>query len=191
MGTFPQPSTTYTLIKNTIAKGGEKLKNTKIVEAPIGSQIALLESKSADIAMELEPSASIAESKGYRVVYSLPQFFGDFSFTGLTTTEDYIAANDEVVQKMLNAIEKACRYAHSDVEGTIKVAQTLFPAQDPNVIANAVRRMINEHTIPDHASTSVVGWKKAIDVRVQVNDLKSSDGAELSLDNTFADRAKK
>lgn len=189
IGTFPQPSTTYTLIKNTITQGGDKLKNTKIVEAPIGSQIALLENKSADIAMELEPAASIDESNGYRVVYSLPQFFGDFSFTGLTTTDDFIKQNPEIVQKMVNAIEKACRYAHSDVEGTIKVAQSLFPTQKPEVIAKAVRRMISENTLPQHALTSVQGWDKAINVRVQVGDLKPANNANLSLDNSFAEKA--
>lgn len=190
IGTFPQPSTTYTLIKNTIMQGGDKLKNTKIIEAPFGAQIALLESKSADIAMDLEPGASIAESNGYRVVYSLPQFYGDFSFTGLTTTDDFIKSNPETVQKMVNALEKACRYAHIDIDGTIKVAQSLFPTQKPEVIANAVKRMINEKTIPEHAISSVEGWKKAIDVRVQVGDLKSASSSDQSLDNTFAAKAK-
>jgi len=191
IGTFPQPSTTYTLIKNTIMKGGDKLKNTKIVEALFGAQIALLESNSADIAMDLEPGASIAESNGYRIVYSMPQFFGDFSFTGLTTTDDFIKSNPVTVQKIVNALEKACRYAHTDIDGTIKVAQSLFPTQKPEVIANAVRRMINEKTIPEHAFTSVAGWKNAIDVRVEVGDLKSADASDQSLDNSFAEKAKK
>lgn len=191
IGTFPSPSTTYTLVKNTIKQNGKKLQRTKIVEASFGSQIALLESNSADIAMELEPGASIAESKGYRVVYSLPKFYGDFSFTGLTTTEDMIRSNPEVVQMMVNALEKACRYAHTDVEGTIEVAKTLFPTQEPIVIANAVKRMINEKTLPEHALSSVVGWEQAVKIRVEVGDLKSIKDSELSLDNSFAKKAMK
>lgn len=190
IGTFPKPSTTYTLVKNTIEQEGEKLKNTKIVEASFGSQIALLESNSADIAMDLEPGASIAESKGYKIVYSLPKFYGDFSFTGLTTTEEVIKTSSETVQKMVNALEKACRFAHNNIEETIAIAQTLFPTQDKKIITNAVNRMIDENTIPEHAFISTEGWNRAIKVRVEVGDLKSEKNSEKSLDNSFAEKAR-
>jgi len=190
IGTFPKPSTTYTLIKNTIAENKNILKNTTIVEASFGTQIALLESNNSDIAMELEPGASIAESQGYEIVYSLPEFYGDFSFTGLTTLEDTIKNETLLVQKVVNAIEKSCVFAHSNHEETIKIAQKLFPKQDANIIKKAVLRMINANTLPPHAFTSIKGWEKAIDIRVQVGDLKSSKNSTLSLDNSFALKAK-
>ena len=67
VGTFPPPSTNYTLMQQTIVSGGEELKTTTIVPALIGSQIALLERGNADIAMVLEPAASNAEDEGYSV----------------------------------------------------------------------------------------------------------------------------
>lgn len=189
IGTFPKPSTTYTLIKNTIDQNN--LKNAKIVETTFGAQIALLESDNADIAMDLEPGASIAESKGYEIVYSMPKFYGDYSFTGLTTIDDVIENNSNIVQKMVNAIEKSNVFAHNNIEETVKVAQSLFPRQEPEVIKTAVHRMVNEKTIPPHAFTSMKGWKKAIDIRVQVGDLKTSNNTGIVIDNSFAIKAQK
>ncbi len=189
IGTFPKPSTTYTLVKNTIEQN--HLKNTKIVETTFGAQIALLESGNADIVMDLEPGASIAESKGYEIVYSMPKFYGDFSFTGLTTIEEVIKHKPYIVQKMVNAIEKANVFAHNNIDETVKVAQSLFPTQNAEVIKKAVYRMVNENTIPQHAITSMDGWHKAINIRVQVGDLKTKDKTDLAVDNSFAINAQK
>lgn len=189
VGTFPDPSTNYALMKKTILKGGDTLKDTKIVQAPIGSQVALIENGSADIAMELEPGASIAESKGYRVVYSSPKFYGRFAFTGLTTTEDYINANKETVQKFINAMEKALRYCHENEAGTIEVAATLFPKLDKTVVENAVKRMIADKTIPEHAIMSDEAWQKAMQVRVDIGDLKEMKPTNDAVDNSFAEQA--
>ena len=191
VGTFPDPSTNYALMKKTIMKGGDVLKNTKIIQAPIGSQLALLENGSADIAMDLEPGTSIAESKGYRVVYSSPKFYGRFAFTGLTTTEDYIAANKETVQKFVNAIEKALQYCHTDEAGATEIAAKLFPKLDKTVVGNAVKRMVADKTIPDHAAMSDEAWQKAIQVRVDIGDLKEMKPTSDGVDNSFANIAEK
>lgn len=190
VGTFPEPSTNYTLMKQTILKGGDKLKNTRIVQAPIGSQIALIEKGLADIAMELEPAASIAESKGYRVVYSSPRFYGPFSFTGLTTTEEYINSKHDVVQRVVRALEMAVRFAHTNQSGTIEIARKIFPSLDSIVIANAVRRMLDDKTIPEHVFISDEAWQKALQVRVDVGDLKKLQPTSEAVDNSFAETAK-
>jgi NitT/TauT family transport system substrate-binding protein len=189
VGTFPDPSTNYALMKKTIMKGGDVLKKTKIIQAPIGSQLALLENGDADIAMDLEPGTSIAESNGYRVIYSSPKFYGRFAFTGLTTTEDYIKENTETVQKFVNAIEKALEYCHSDETGAIEIAEKLFPNIDKIVIANAVKRMVADKTIPDHALMSDEAWQKAIQVRVDIGDLKEMKPTSDVVDNSFAEKA--
>jgi NitT/TauT family transport system substrate-binding protein len=189
IGTFPDPSTNYALMKKTILKGADALKKTKIVQAPIGAQLALLEKGSADIAMDLEPGTSIAESKGYRVVYSSPKFYGRFAFTGLTTTEDYIQTHKEIVQKFVNAIEKALHYCHTDEAGTIAVAEKLFSNLDKQVVANAVKRMVSDNTIPDHAAMSDEAWQKALQVRVDIGDLKAMKPTADAIDNTFATAA--
>jgi NitT/TauT family transport system substrate-binding protein len=189
VGTFPSPSTNYTLMKEAIASGGEALKDTTIVQAPIGGQIALLEKDLADIAMVLEPAASKAEAEGYHVVLSSPSFHGPFAFTGLTTVGSYCRDHDDVVQKMVAGIQEALRYCHTDVEGTIALARTLFPDLDGDVVARAVRRMLAERTIPQSALVSRPSWEAALHVRLAVGDLKVQQEYTASVDPTFAEKA--
>jgi NitT/TauT family transport system substrate-binding protein len=188
IGTFPEPSTNYALIRKTILNAGDTLKNTTIVQAPIGAQLPLLE-KNADIAMDLEPGTSIAESKGYKVVYSSAKFYGPFAFTGLTTTEDYIKANPETVQKMVNAIEASLDYIHNNEQGTVDVAKKLFPGIDEVIIRNAIKRMVTDKTIPDHALISDESWQKAMRVRVDIGDLNKMHPTSDAVDNSFAQKA--
>ncbi|MEE9362055.1 MAG: ABC transporter substrate-binding protein [Cellulophaga sp.] len=189
IGTFPAPSTNYALMKKTIVNNSEILKTTEIVQAPIGAQLALLESGGADIAMDLEPGTSIAESKGYKVIYSSPKFYGRFAFTGLTASEEYINGNKEIVQKFVNAIEKALRFCHTNEVETTEVAIKLFPNLDNVVVGNAVKRMLVDKTIPDHAVMSDEAWQKAMQVRVDIGDLKELKPTADAVDNTFAEFA--
>jgi NitT/TauT family transport system substrate-binding protein len=189
VGTFPSPSTVYTLMKNTL-NGLPKDSKSDIVQAPIGSQIALLENGSADIAMELEPGASIAESNGYKVVYSASKFYGPFAFTGVTTTEDNIANNKETVQKFVNAIQKSLDFIRNDTANTIVIAQSLFPTLDKKVVANAVNRMISDNTIPTSVAISDEGWQKALSIRKQMGDIKKIKPTTDAVDNSFANNIK-
>lgn len=190
VGTFPAPSTVYTLIRNTIDKN-PKLAKTTIAQAPIGSGLALLENGSADIDMELEPNASIAESKGYKVVYSMAKFYGPFAFTGVTTTEDYISQNRPIVQKFVNGLAKALNFAKTQQDSTIAVAQQLFPTVDKIVIANAVKRMIKDKTIPQSTAISDEAWQLALKIRKQVGDIKEIKPTSDAVDNSFANAASK
>ena len=191
MGTFPAPSTNYALMQRTITVGGDSLAGTTIVQAPIGSQLALLESGSADIAMDLEPGTSIAESKGYRVVYSSPRFYGPFAFTGLTTTDEYIAANKETAQKVVNAIERALVYCHADKAGAIDIASGLFPSLEKDVVARAVARMLDDRSIPQHTAVSEQAWQQAMQIRVDIGDLRALAPTSECVDNSFATKATK
>lgn len=189
IGTFPSPSTNYTLMKDTIISGGTEMGTAKIIEAPIGGQIALLEKDIADIAMVLEPAASKAENEGYRVVFSSPHFYGPFAFTGLTTSDAYLAKNPEVVQKVVNAIHKAHLYCHSNPDGAIDIAKKLFPDLKSEIIENAVKRMLEEKTIPITSLVTRNSWEAAIKVRLDVGDIKKQQGYLEAVDPTFAQKA--
>jgi NitT/TauT family transport system substrate-binding protein len=189
LGTFPAPSTIYTLMQNTI--NDNNLENTKIVQAPIGSQIALIENDDADIAMELEPGASLAVSQGYKVVYSGAKFYGPFAFTGVTTTEENIANNKETIQKFVNALEQALVFARKSLKETIETAQALFPSLDKEIVANAVNRMITDKTIPVTTAMSNESWQNALKIRLQMGDIKNLKPTEDAVDNSFANNAVK
>ena len=187
IGSFPAPSTVFTLIKSTTSS--PSVKNVEIIQAPIGAQIALLEKGLVNVALEIEPNVSIAESQGYKVIYSASKFFGEFAFTGVTTTEDNIAKKKETVQKFVNAIEKSLAYIQTSPEGAIEIAQVLFPSMEKEVVAKAVMRMIEDKAIPAHAVTSDEGWQYAMKIRKEIGDLKEIKPTTDAVDNSFAEKA--
>ena len=172
IGTFPSPSTTYTLLEDTLKS--KDVIGASIVQIPIGNELALLESGAADLVMLLEPGASIAESKGYNIVTSFPKVWGEFAFTGLTSTESVISKNPTLGIKMITALQSAVDFAHNNSEGAIEVAIKLFPNLDKKIIVNAVTRMLADETIPKSVKVKKENWKKSIEVRQKVGDVPES-----------------
>lgn len=170
IGTFPRPSTAYTLLRNTISK--PEVSGAEIVEVPIGNELPLLESGSADVVMMLEPAASIAESKGYNIVSSFPVLWGEFEFTGLTSTEEYVDEHPQVADAMVRALERAVHFAHGETDATIDLASELFPDIDRSVIAAAVQRMLDDQTLPTSVQVDEAAWEKSMRVRQDVGDVE-------------------
>lgn len=184
VGTFPEPSTVYTLMHRLIIDNN--LTKTSIVQAPIGSQLVLLENDDAQIAMELEPSASLAESKGYKVIYSPSKFYGEFAFTGVTTTEGYLKDNPEITRAFLKSLDDAMQESHKNPAIAIEVAHKIFPNLDIAVVKNAVNRMINENIYPKHIAVGEEAWNNAISTRKFVGDIKDIAKTKATVDNSYA-----
>jgi len=183
IGTFPEPSTNYTLMKNLIQK--ENLQNTKIIQSAIGSEIALLESDEADMVMQIEPLASISEAKGYKIVYSSPKFHGKFAFTGITTTKDYLDTHKVVAKSFVKALDEAMQDSHANPKLAINVAVKLFPTLDKKVIKNAINRMLKEETYPKHVSVDNEGWDNAVKIRKNLGDIKLLEKIKDVVDNSY------
>lgn len=179
IGTFPRPSTTYTLLNDTIATNN--VRGSEILEVPIGSELSLLESDSADIVMLLEPAASLAEDQGYHIVTSFPKIWGKFAFTGLTSTEKYVSNNKETADAMISALQEAVELAHSDRDRAVKIAQSLFPNVKSTVIANAVNRMLNDETLPQSVIPDQSAWEESMAVRKRVGDVEKDNSCSECL----------
>lgn len=169
IGTFPRPSTTYSLTRQMIDENG--VEGAQIVEVPIGSELSLLGANAADVVMLLEPAASIAESEGLYVVTSFPDLWGAYAFTGLTTTRSFATDNDDVVKGMYQSLDEALKLAHSDPQLAVDVAQALFPELSEEVVESAVLRMLRDQTIPLSAAVDEKGWDKALSIRKDLGDL--------------------
>jgi len=98
IGSLPAPSTMYTLLTEFVRNN--KLQGTKITQAAIGAQLAALEAGTVDVAVDLEPSVSLAESKGYRVNFLFDRFTETQAITGISTLESTIQARPDLVQKI-------------------------------------------------------------------------------------------
>jgi|ERR1043166_401197 NitT/TauT family transport system substrate-binding protein len=184
---FPSPSTTFTILSEI--KQTNNLQKMSIKQMAFGTELSALERREADLAIVLEPQASIAESKGYRVVWSVAKYYGPFALTGITTSDDMIKSNPETVQKMVNAIQASLDYIRSHLDETTEIAARNFPSLDKSVVKNAVTRMTNDNSIPADARISDDAWRKTLTVRNKVGDLKSIDAGFAAVDNTFAAHA--
>lgn len=188
IATFTAPSTNYTVMKHVLQNDGKPIKGTIVQGSPTGSIVAMVKADQADIAMELEPTASIAVSNGAHVVVSLQKQFGDFAITGLTCSDDYSKGHSQEIEAVVRALGRAMKFIHSDFDGTIEIARKEFPEIDEKVLRSALKRMVDEGTVPSNPVMTKEGWDKAIALRREVGDIKSGGEFETNVDMTYANR---
>lgn len=171
ISSFPFPSTTYTVLKEIIKQNN--LSNVKIIQTPFGNELALLQRGDVDLAMMLEPNASIAVSQGNVVVFDLAKLFGPYLLTGVTCSDKFINENPKTVNKFYTAIDEAIKFSHSNPDSTIKIAQMNFPDVKKNIIKNAVNRMVADKVIPESAKIDSVAFQNLIKTRIIAGDISS------------------
>ncbi len=181
---FPPPSTTYTVL--SALKSENKLSKLTIVPVVFGGELAALEHGTADIAILLEPQTSLAESKGYRVIWSLAKLYGPFLLTGVSTTDDVIARNPGVIQSFVNGLQKAIEFIRSNRQGTVDFIASSFPNLPTATLDAAVGRLIRDNAVPTSAEIDMNAWRRTLQLRVAVGDLKSLDLGVEAVDDTFA-----
>lgn len=187
VATYPSPSTAYTLQKNMFERGGLK---PNIKEVAFGSLLAALDAKQIDIALELEPVVSTAIKNGARIVYAMPDQYGDFALTGVTALPAYLSERPETAQNVVDAIQKALTYIHNNPEGAAEVMSKRFPDVDPVIAKNAIENLTKSNVIPQNALVTKAGWDAAIQLRVNAGDLKQTAAYETFVATHFAQQAK-
>ena len=188
VATFPSPSTAFALQTEMFQKAGLK---PNIRQAAFGSLLSMLESGDVDIALELEPNVSTAIKKSNaKVVYLLADLYGDFAITGVTVLEKTISEKPDLVQRFVNALQKAEVYAHAYPDSAAFYAKIKFPDLDEDVVDDAMTRIISSNTLPQNVVISDEAWEKAIQLRKQLGDIQSIEAARSVLNMEFADKAK-
>lgn len=191
VATYPAPNTSYVVQKQLAQKANLVLgKDTKILEVPFGTELATLKNKQADIAQTIEPIVSKVESEGGKVVFSYPEAWGPLAFTGLMTSKDLIDKDPILVQKVVNAYEKAFQFIQNDFEGTVKIAKKQLPDLPEDIIRKALKRLIDSGCIPKSTKINPESWEKLLQIRIDVGDLKEMPKEDL-FDNSFSLKATK
>ncbi len=184
VATFPKPSTAFVLQEEMFKRGGLK---PNIKQAAFGTLLTQLEGGQADIALELEPNVSTAVRQGARIVYGMPQIYGDFAITGVSVSEEMVQQHPERVQKFVNAIQEALNFARSNTGEAVEIAAKRFPTLEKEVVSSAVNRMIETNTLPKSVVISTEAWDKACELRIQAGDLPQTlDEARNVLNNKFS-----
>ncbi|CAN5692440.1 ABC transporter substrate-binding protein [soil metagenome] len=190
VATYTAPSTSYAVMKKILQNGGKKI-DAKIVQGAFGTLLSLLKANQADMALDIEPIVSIATNEGAHIVYSPAKVLGDFAFTGLTVSDDYLKKNPDDIQKAVNAIAKAMEFIQKDFEGTVKIACADFPEVKEAVVRDALKRLITEGTIPQSPMLPEKAWNNAITMRKEIGDLTSSGAYKENVDMRFANKVSK
>lgn len=187
VSSFPSPSTTFTILTELRKK--YRLSTMQIRQMASGTELAALQRGDVDLAVMLEPQTSIAESMGYRVVWSVAKYYGPFALTGVTTSDDMIARHRDIVQGVVTALQRALNFIHQEPQQTVDIVAKSFPSLPRRVIEAALKRMTEDLAIPQTVQISPEAWKKSLALRVAVGDLNSLSSGQGALDNEFADNA--
>lgn len=190
IATQPRPMTAYTYAIKTITDLGLVLdKDVKVIETQSPNEIVPFLNGQADYAFTLEPNTSLAVTKGAKVVLSYPKILGDQVFTGLMTTEDFISQHPDTVQAVVNAYQHALQDLKANPQGGIATAKVYFPQLGEDVLALAIKRLVDEEVWPTSVAISDESWRKALDVRIKVGDLKGPVAIADAAAMVFADTA--
>jgi NitT/TauT family transport system substrate-binding protein len=135
-----------------------------------------------------EPGLDQVAIKGMKVVLGFPKTYGAYAFSSITAmkTVDPVSA-----QKMVNGMEVALRYMAKDPKGTIEVAKKQFPTLDPQVVENAVTRMMNENVFPKSVQITPAALKIAMDTQIALGNLKEQPVYENFINETYIQNALK
>ena len=184
IGSLPSPSTMYALLREFVRIN--KLDNTKVVQVAIGAQLAALEAGQVDVSVDLEPTISIVESKGYRVNFPFDRFTEQQAITGISTLESTIQKRPDLVKKVVGALQDGLDSLHSDSAAAQRVAEKLFPNLSKDVVARAVRRMMALGVYPRSVVVDESLWQRTLRTRLESGELKRPQALEFTVDNSFA-----
>lgn len=186
VGTFPSPSTAYTLQKKMFVDAGLE---PEIREGAFGTIIAMLKSNEVDIGLELEPNVSQAIRNGAHLVYSMASLYGDFAITGLTTTPEIIQDQSDLVSRVVCSIQRAMVFTRTHEDSALVLLTRRFPEIGPTVARDAFKRVVSEGIIPATPILSDIAWSNAIKVREEAGDIEHAKPSSAYVDNTYAEKA--
>ena len=186
VSSWPSPSTMYTQL--------EQIKkdyniNLDIVPGAFNAQLATLEAGKVDIALDLEPAATLAEEKGYKVVLEFTRFMDPQAVTGLTAKEEFLSQHPDIAQKVVNALQQAMTAIYKDKNIAYDVAKKLFPDLSDTVIKNAVDRIVDNDSYPRSVEVLDKYWQRSIKSRLDSGELQNKQETDVATDNTFAKKA--
>lgn len=186
IATYPAPSTAYTLQYLLQKKGGV---SQDIQQLAFGTLIPAMFTSKVDAVIEIEPNVSTAIANGAKIAYDINGFFPNFITTGVMVTDDYIIQNPKKVQKFVSAIQNALELIRKDRKKALAVAVKRFPEVKPEILSNAIDRMISSNVIPTSVYIDELAWKGAAELRIQTKELGDIKYAIESYDMQFATRA--
>jgi NitT/TauT family transport system substrate-binding protein len=190
--TSPDPNTNYSVTKKLMQDAGLKLgTDAKIVEVNPGTEIGAMLAGRADVAVAYQPNVAAAIAQGAKVVFDFSSYMGPFCNTGVMVLPDYVKANPQVVQSLIDALEESARLTYAKPDYAKEVARAEFPDVPADVVNRAIDMEL-QYKIP--AQTIPVDpkqWQNLMTMQKYLGNVQASLGFDAVIDNRFADKAAK
>lgn len=158
-----------------------------------GSTAAAFSGGKGAYTVEFEPSATALESegKGY-VVASLGTDSGYVPYTAFSAKESYIKAHPDVIQGVVNALQKGMEYvqAHSPKE-IAEVIRPQFKETDADTITRIVERYYEQDTWDDNLIFEKESFELLQDILEDAGELEDRAPYEKLVTTEFAEKAAK
>jgi len=181
------PTTSTSLFIKLLKENGINDKtDIDLIQVPLGTEPAGLLGGQAKVAVLYEPGLDQVAIKGMKVVLGFPKTYGPYAFSSITAmkTVDPVAA-----QRMVNGMEMALRYIDKDPKGAIAIAKKEFPSLDPQVVENAVNRMIAENVFPKTVQITPQALKVAMETQIALGNLKEQPVYDQFINQTYIKNA--
>ncbi|RIL10540.1 MAG: hypothetical protein DCC75_04150 [Proteobacteria bacterium] len=188
VGAYPAPSTSHTLIRRLFQMGNLP---PNVIGIAYGSTLAALQAEQVDIVLEYEPVVSRAVAEGSRRVFSLSDYFPEFALTGLSVLPEYAAQNPAIVQKVINAFQRAFSDMHADLAGIVPIIAKRFPEIPAEHLSPALTQAMKAGSFPKSCHVTKRAWEEAVKLRRDVGDLQGKADFNEYFVPTFADIAAK
>ncbi len=182
------PTSSNSLLRKLFADNGIDIeKDVTITEVQNGSELGTLLAGKADIAVVYEPQLDQGLAQGLEIVYDFTKDYPDFAFATLNTSAKVIADSPDLAQRMVQALQNALQFIHSDPAATKEIAVKEFPNLDAEIVQNAVQRMIDSKVYPLDGTLTESAFQTAIDMQKFIGNLKADVTYEELVDSSFAD----
>lgn len=193
IATLRFPSNTNTTPKYALSKiGNIDIAANKInfLELPPGAQAQAVKDGRADIAVVFEWDASIGVTQfGLEVVYALTDTIGPNASSSIFATQDYLDANADTTQRLLNAIAESMKIIHTEPGAYEKASETAFPQVPKEAIQLGAARLLSmKAVVPRNPIISKAAWDNVMTMEIGTG-LKQSLPWERMVDNRFAEKA--
>ncbi len=183
---YPAPSTAFALQTKMFLTAGLKPDITQI--AP-GGLLPALDASKVNIALELEPNVSTAVQNGDHVVYSLSTYYPNFALTGVTVLPDYLQKNPQTAQEFVNALREADNFIRANPSAAASLLNKRFPDTSLSIAQSALQNILSANVIPQTMTVNPTGWQSAIQLRLDVGDIKNSAPYQTYVNTTFSQQA--
>lgn len=148
---------------------------------------------SGDYTVEFEPSATALEIEGTGyVVSSLGVESGYVPYTAFSAKKSYIEKNPEVIQGMVNALQKGMDYVNSHTPKEIaKIIQPQFAETDIGTLETIITRYYEQDTWKENLVFEQDSFTLLLDILESAGELEKRPPYEDLVDNTFSNKAVK